>query len=375
MSTLTNNRNQKLREFEKASFSRFCLKHGYDEREYSEMIMDVVKSRVAASIADIDLRKLTDPWIRKHIETMQRATDYISMREQDNLASLRLYTQMISNHFRNLPINMHYVAALSKTLRLKEESDEAVATIKLIEAVPLISNWDLEFNAFVTGESEFDGLPGVCIYEVLLTSCQAFTSFVVPAVFDFEGRTAKLADTKKLELVANNAEFVDRLTGCLQFLLCEDADRRLAGEIGSYALQRILDLITTGSAGMVWLHEFGHLLQGHLRMPESHQIEFDADRFAFTLYAYEASTQPHGIWYFFGALATVFLLDILETVHRAKESKSHPLARSRMRAALEVLMEIAPAWEYTAYAYVCCLATVVNPTLQKRWAVSIDYSR
>jgi hypothetical protein len=136
----------------------------------------------------------------------------------------------------------------------------------------------------------------------------------------------------------------------------------------------ILALLGSGSVGMVWLHEFGHLLQGHLHSPESHQIELDADRFAFTLYAHVWAANPNGIWYCLGALTVLVVIDIIETVNRIEETKSHPSARRRLSAAVNIHNRTDPKQGAIGYYYICALATLISPTLRRKWNVTLDYS-
>jgi hypothetical protein len=378
MRTLTESGKKNLRNYERETLSRFCQEHGYDEDDFAKQAMAVVKRRLDAIVAGIDFENIPNPLLRQKLEArikaMNEATDFQTMKEVDNRGSLENYKEMITRHFKHIPIKMDYVAKLSKFLELNDAQDDVAATLQLIDSVPLLSSWEMEFNAFVTGASTFDGLPAIFIYEALLASCYVFISLVVPFLFEFAADGAALADPDKIEKIANDSDFVEALTNCLAFILCEKpADAISSASESPGIIAFIIGLLASGSMGMVWFHEIGHLVQGHLLEPQSHQIEFDADNFAFALYARETILRPNTIFAFLGALTVIFMLELLDTIHQAKESPSHPLSRTRMIAALKILSETNDAALGTAYAYIRNLAALVSPTLGKKWGVSINY--
>jgi len=92
-------------------------------------------------------------------------------------------------------------------------------------------------------------------------------------------------------------------------------------------------LVLDGTSGFVALHEFGHLLMGHLEKPYVPSLELEADSFAAKTLVNVAKDRYELSWIAFG-LATIF--NILEMIEVLNENtlETHPKAAERL-AALE----------------------------------------
>ena len=152
MNFLTSVGKRKLRNYEESSLRRFCQRQNLDEREYSERLLNVGKTKLDLVFTDQMIEEIDDPITRETLVAMKSASDYLSMREMDGVLHRQGFKKMIDFHFDVLPINCAYVHRLLASFEIKARAGDREAVLFLIDAIPLTSSWDLEFNAYVTGE-------------------------------------------------------------------------------------------------------------------------------------------------------------------------------------------------------------------------------
>ncbi|MEA2879482.1 MAG: hypothetical protein QOF14_4678, partial [Hyphomicrobiales bacterium] len=107
--------------------------------------------------------------------------------------------------------------------------------------------------------------------------------------------------------------------------------------------------------------------------PQSHRIEFEADEFAFAVFAKNQDDPKFDTLSGLGGITVFVLLDILEAIERRTESTSHPSAELRLKAALEFFDKAKIDLARKAPGYLWAVAAVCNPTLEATWGVSINY--
>src|SRR5205807_9264812 len=94
-----------------------------------------------------------------------------------------------------------------------------------------------------------------------------------------------------------------------------------------------------GAATFARLHEYGHLLMGHLEKPQRHALEYEADAFAYKVLT-EASRGISGGYFGsfpvkVGAISLLVMLLLIEAIEKHLPSPTHPSAAHRIMALLQ----------------------------------------
>jgi hypothetical protein len=370
MLKLTTAQEVKIRWLQEMSFKRYCEVCGYDEHEHAALLFSLLKAKwnrvMQNAKVDILAHKEEVPAL-----AILKQQNFLDMRRAEHEDRRLSYAATLANVAHHLPIAYEYTARLCGQLGLAKPTarrPQSIAT--LVESVPLLSSWELEFNAFMGGDSVIDGLPCICIYEALLSACNVFIDCVAPAAIDFgiKSRARSMSDCRALGC---QSTFIERLHTCLRLLLGEsNYSFGAEAELDSKTNNTILAM-TEGSVQAVWFHEFGHLLLGHLEQPESHKIEFEADKFALKVMAADGQNSPFLIWLGLGGITSLVLIHVIETIKCADEGRSHPSGRRRIEAAVDFWEEANPSLARAGRSYLQSLAAVCDPTLQQHWGVSL----
>jgi|GEM_PF-5174788 len=375
MFTLTANQKEKIRALHDDSFSEYCDTCGYEPKEHAELLLRMARTKMEHILEGVDLNSLPQnefgSRLRSAVHRMRAAKDFFEFRNVEHEERRHDTCAAILRLASELPIEYEYVEGLSRDLGLAS-APESDSVARLIEAVPIVSSWDFEFNAFVEGASLVDAVPCICVYETLLSTCDSVLHRVVPLALDFDGGV-KPAEINICKERGENPEFVEELRGCISMAMGEANFVKCGAVETDKMTYATVHVMVAASVQFVWYHEFGHLLQGHLMQPESHQLEFDADAFAFQIMACEPRDQSVDIWSALGSLTPLLIIDILETISQSPESQSHPKAKCRINRALKTLSTRNKRVIGPAIGYLRSLAAVCNPTLIKYWEVSLDY--
>ncbi len=374
--SLTAHQKQRIRTLHDDSFQAYCATCGYEPDEHAELLLGMAKAKFEYILDGIDIKDIPTNLGSRLISAivkMRAATDFFEFRNVEHEERRQYICAAITRLVPRLPIAYDYAARLCKDIGLVQPSLAKPASIaQLIESVPIISNWDFEFNAFVTGASLIDEIPCICVYETLLSTCAAFLHCIVPFVLDFKEK-AKLADIKDAEAMGKQPDFINELHDCITMAMGKTnfvKQGAVETEKNTYSTVHVM---VEASVQFVWYHEFGHLLQGHLAQPQSNQLEFDADSFAFRIIAHEPKDQSLDIWFALGSLMPLVIIDILETVSQLHEAQSHPAAKLRIERGVHAFKTDNPRAVRPALGYLRSLAAVCNPTLKSHWGVSLDY--
>jgi hypothetical protein len=367
---LTHMQRRKIREIQTRSFAAFCARCGYDETAHSKVLLGAAREKIRLLIGDVSLADMPDR-SATHARELLAAKDFLSLRDADLEYHRLAYAEYICEVAHLLPIDYEYVRRLCQRLGLAESTpNNPELARELVEAVPLISNWDFAFQAFVTSRPLVDDTPCICIYELLLAACDVFLHCVAPAAIAF-GDKARPASVDRSRAIGSDGAFMQQLGSCIELALGRRNDVVPGDSEADPKAYFTVHAMVDGSIQAVWLHEFGHLLQGHLEQAECHRVEFEADRFAFTAMS---AARDRGLWHGLGGLTTLVLLHIMETATRRVEDHTHPSGSRRLAAALELVRSASPELYAVAGSYLPALAAACSPTLKKHWGFSLNYT-
>ena len=371
MLSLTVTQQQKIRALNEDSFREYCETCGYHADEHAGDLLRIGKEQLEQALGGIKIEDVPNDERRSAISKMRSATDYFEFRTVEHERRRRAICATLTQFAPKLPITYDYVARLCQRLGLAEPSPTKPGSIaELIESVPIVSNWDFQFNASVA--SLVDYIPCICISELLLTTCDSFLHRVAPLAIEFKekARPAKIEDCAAM---GQRPDFMDELYGCISMAMGKSNFVKRGAVETDQKTYSTVHVMVEASVQAVWYHEFGHLLQGHLEQLRSHQLEFEADCFAFQVLSQESRNKSLDVWLGLGGLAPLVIIDIIETISQSPESESHPSGRRRIGEALNVFKRVNPRLVQPAVDYLRSLAAVCAPTLDKHWGVSLDY--
>ncbi|WP_157088152.1 hypothetical protein [Bradyrhizobium jicamae] len=335
MLKLTPGQERTVRQIQEHSFRAYCKHAGYEEQEHAALLFSFARKKLDDILANVDLKDIDDDEQRQRLEAILKADNFLDLRQAEMEDRRKGYAKTLAAAADRLPIAYEYTAGLCEKFGLAKPEAERPSSIRgWVEAVPLLMSWDWEFNAFMGKATLIDDLPCICIYESLLSACDAFLDCIAPVAINFGSKT-RARPTSDCEAMGSESEFMERLHSCLRLLLGESNYGLASKDEIERKSRNTIMAMTEGSVQMVWFHEFGHLLLGHLEQPESHTIEFEADRFALSVIANDTAGKPLAVWPGLGSMTIFILLDIIETIEKHDETPSHPSAKRRIKAALD----------------------------------------
>src|SRR5262249_55024213 len=183
MHALTDAQRNKVRQLNDASFEQYCSARGYDLERHKAYLFAVARSKYAPLLEITDFKKIPSdpPYLRPALKAIADATEFFEIYRAHIEWRRQASAHRLAKFADNLPLSEDYVARLCRRLHLPEPAaGRAEAVLKLMQSIPLISCWDMEFNASVSSTSAVDGLPCVSIYEMLLATSDIFLECVVP---------------------------------------------------------------------------------------------------------------------------------------------------------------------------------------------------
>jgi hypothetical protein len=370
MLALTAMQIKKLRELEESSFRQYCVRCGYNECEHAALLLSFAKQRVDAVIGSTSIDNVPDEQVRSLIRRMQDAENIFDLHHAESETRRLKNAILVSQLANELPISDDYVTGLCQRLGLVPPKTGLKDSVKaLLEAVPIVSRWNLEFNAFATEFSLVDDdVPCVCIDQTLLSACNSFVRCTAPAALQFDGAVGARSPDRARES-GSDPVFMERLQSVLLLALGRSNYSLSADVVNSRKTESTISLMVEGCVQAVWMHELGHLLRGHLEQDQSHSIEYEADQFAFSILLAQTSNESLNLWLTLGGIAMIVLIDIVEKIGRVTDSDSHPPGNRRIDAALNFLRKKNPRVGTAASRYVRSLAAACDPTLLKNWDV------
>lgn len=375
MLRLTPTQKARLRARELKSFLRACRRQGYDPDERREMLLEFTKADLRRFLDSV--RATDEPAAREFEESMRsifEADDYFTASELLFEDQRKALIEDLVITAPRLPINFAYLKELARQIGLREPTPEDPSSLEqFLLSIPTIILFDLEFNAFVNRDTLIDSIPCVSIYDPLLITLDAFSDLILPAIISFHpDGTVDPATPEQVTAYASNPDFQDACSSCLEVIFGQ-TDRPLTPTYDllmshkSTQWHRHQALVLTGAHYFVNYHEYGHLLMGHLAIPPSWRVEYEADYFANTMIARGPQTKPGQEWKAIGAILTIVLLAIIEAKYPVT-SNTQPPASLRLKMFIDCWGEPLRT-VYRDYARAIALAC--NETLMTRWGVAV----
>ncbi len=383
MSQLTRQQEETLRDLEMVSFNEFCSRIKKDSTSYAKQLSDVLigeLNRVIHLSGDGIPQSGTD-----HLRNAIQQTDIFGQLKivEDHANGTRL-THIVGGAPRQM-LNYRYLQSLAESMRLPVLSpgdDNALRA--LLDSVPLRLIWDNNFNAFVTGETLLDNIPCVCVYHTITSGLKSLAAVVATAIIELGDPFPIIIRCKEIR---HENSFKADCRKALQSILGEGdllvplSEQHVFGSQDQMQMY-IYTSIIAGAFDFVWLHEYGHLLLGHLLEEASHRVEFEADEFAaatmfsavekFPKFETLRATQPEVVeelvqlerkFYLWGAALSLSVMCLFD-LFQESESPTHPPGKARVKNIAKRYPEI------DILNFVRNVHHALNPTLQDYWGVS-----
>jgi hypothetical protein len=243
--------------------------------------------------------------------------------------------------------------------------------------------WENNFNAFVTHETLLDDIPCVCVFHTITSGLKALAQLVATAAVEIGN---PLPIIIRCSDIRNSVDFKTDCRKVLRTIFGEGDLLIPLHKQHAYSYRDGVHLsvytsLVAGAFDFVWLHEYGHLLMGHLLTGPSHKVEFEADEFAvstmfgavekFPKYEEFRVAQPElfvalvefeRTLYFFGAALSLSVLCLFD-LFRKGDSPTHPPGEARVNNLAKRFPTI------DIRSFVRNVHHALNPTLRDFWNV------
>jgi hypothetical protein len=379
---LTAGQRAMLQDLERASFDEYCRTARKDSAAYASFLSRVLTNEINT---ELPLYEAAPPSLREHFTNIVNSNDlFEQMRLVENHANQTRLDHVIRGSPREM-LNYDYLSSLANTLRLPipHRGDDNSLRL-LLDSVPLRLFWQNEFQAFVRHETLLDDIPCICAFQTISVSMKALAHLVATAV-------VRLGDPFPVVIecagLCNDDSFKADCRAVVSAILGKGdlhipLNRRHASEnMRNPVRVAIYGSLVAGACDFVWLHEYGHLVMGHLLTPQSHKIEFEADSFAsVTMFrAVEKFPKYEGLaeddrkfmiefdrtFYLLGAALSLTVLCMFD-LFDPRESLTHPAGMARVRN----LAAQCPSIDIVAF--VSNAQQALNPTLKGNWNLSFN---
>lgn len=282
--------------------------------------------------------------------------------------------------------NVNYLLSLAQALRLPAPSlinNDALRL--LLDSLPLQMMWDNNFNAFVNQQTLLGNIPCVCVFHTLVSGLKALAHLVGTAIIELGN---PLPIVIRCKAIRSEAGFKTDCRKVLKTIFGEGDMLISLNEDYCFGRQDkhhmfVYTCLTAGAFDFVWLHEYGHLLLGHLLKGPSHKVEFEADEFAIRTIFGAVETFPKmevigaahpGILkdyiklertlYLSGAALSLSVLCLFDLFGQGASS-THPLGEDRVQNVAKLYPE------FDLLNFVRNVHCALNPTLEEYWGVKI----
>ena len=383
MLQLTKQQEETLHDLEMASFNEFCSRIEKDSTSYARQLSDTLTdelNRVIHLSADGIPQSLTD-----HFRNAIQQNDIFGqMKIVEVHANMTRLTHIIGGAPRQM-LNYGYLQSIVENLHLPVLTpDDDNALRVLLDSLPLRLIWDNNFNAFVTGETLIDDIPCVCVYHAITSGLKSLAAVVSTAIIQLGDPFPVVIRCKEIR---NENSFKTDCRKALQSIFGEGdllipISKQHAFGSQDQMQMYFYSMIVSGAFDFVWLHEYGHLLLGHLLEGPSYHVEFEADEFAavtmfnavekFPKFEILRATQPEIVedmlqlertFYLYGAALSLSVLCLFDLFQKS-ESSTHPPGKARVQNIAKLYPEI------DILNFVRNVNQALDPTLQDYWDVS-----
>lgn len=365
---------------ERLAFAAYCNQRGDDPSASEKAVLRAIKQEQERWIEHLSLKSVPiPPKLQAYLTSVLSSTDLWSAKHLISSSIREGYCRSIVREISRLPINHTYVRKLSHELHLsKDTSNEAKVIQNLVISIPFFHRFDLQFNAFVSRESLVDGVPCICIYEILKTVTDFFPHLILPVILKEAQGAIDVMPSAECQVLASQPDFMFSLKSCFDALFggfdyiavlrCIRTSSHLS--MG----KEIRTLIAEGAQDFIAYHEYGHLLGGHFAIGPCRKVEDEADFFAILMITSKGNFSDE-FWFFrlLGAVSLHILLLILEQKYGEVNDSTHPSARDRMWLLMEALnLAVNSSVVPILRSYVENIVTACNPTLKMGWGFTID---
>jgi len=372
MFNLTANERNALHRLEMESFKRYCRLIDVEPIEYEAYLLATLKSEWRRWRDVMEVTARTRPGAaEEYVRRYEGAQTFWEYKRVEVIDHVERIVENIRPLVPALPINWTYLGNIARRFGAtvpKEGDVDSLAA--LLRELPHVQTYEIEMNAFVTAHSPIGTLPAVFVYEHLMVTLDVFLQTVLAQVIVRTPHgTAFVVDESLWDLRGRNEAFVAGLRSVVEMLLGRTGaavlDERLLLSHASPELFNVSRAIGYGAGEFVRLHEYAHLLLGHLELPAGPQLELAADRFAYDVI--DASDESIAFWARLGAIGALVAFVLVEVIER-RISDTHPPALARIKALLHKADRETAwlRWHVVAMLAVCC------ETLQREYGVPAE---
>lgn len=372
-----------LRKLETASFNQFCKRAGKDATSYAALVSDVLIDELKTAIhtaGDGIPQSLSDHFRN----AIQESNMFEKIRIIEDHANATRLSHIIRGAPRQM-INYSYLSTLAEALGLPIPSPADDTPLRvLLDALPLRLMWDNNFNAFVKRETLLANIPCICVFHTITSGLKALADLVATAIVEIGDPlpiVIRCSDIRKEPSFKTDCRNVLQAIFGEGNLLIPLHEKHAYGRRDSMHLY-LHTYFVSGAFDFVWLHEYGHLLLGHLLKGPSHRVEFEADEFAaatmfravetFPKYEMARAEEPEVVQdlvefdrtlYIFGAALALSVLCLFD-LFRMGDSPTHPPGKARVHN----IAKRYPAIDILSF--VRNVHQALNPTLEDYWSVT-----
>lgn len=353
------------------SFARYCAEIGVAPEDAARQRMEQIRQSADESLAALAAKGAAIPQTVLDFQETVKKGDFFRALRQLTIQEKLYFAMEMTKITHLLPINFAYLQTLAQRCGLPSLSrDSPFEFAQFILSTPHVDLFDMEFNAFVSKHTVFNGRPYVCVYEQLFAAATALCSVVLPCLFWTNQRgEVTVASEHELQRRSVEQDFMDACKMALQVVFSErDSAQVSYPRFDPTATDWFYrNLMLSGATDFVWYHEYGHLLMGHLEREPALDLEFEADNFAARALLATFHEKPEAAhWRVTGAIGMLMVLLILEG--RQPTHGTHPSAPAR-------LQRVQDHYEGLFIPVANGIATLCNPSLHDSWKFEIDLRR
>lgn len=331
---------QSLDLLEQRSFRDYCVAMHYDPSAHASLLLAAAKADWQRFMTTLQ-ETATNPEAAQSIANPYLSAtswvDYKRLQIADDVDRVAAYITPLRY---SLPIDWAYLEQVASEAKIPiPRIADPLTLAAFLKEIPHALIYGVELNAFVTRDRSIGDLPAVFVYEHLMAAVEVFLDIILKQVIGVNPRgNATVVDESLWGELGRSDPFVQALRGAIDMVLLRSdsalIDSSLALSHSSSRFHAMSRFVFLGAGDFVRLHEYGHLLMGHLRYRPRPALELLADRFAMSVLASECSdTSGSTFWARLGAIGALVVLMVCDLIE-GLPIDTHPPARARIRALL-----------------------------------------
>ena len=277
-----------MKELRLTSFNRLAAKLDRDPSELEAYLFKYIVQSSEQTLAYYD-REEKDAAHRGFLDTAAKSNNYWAyVRAQEEYLRSETIDLFFNERIYRMNVNVKYLEKIGAQLPapvavIKDQEDLEIILLQ----IPLILRHDLDFNAFIARSSTTSDVPYLGLNLALLHVLDVFTVKVAQLIttpVDTEAavKVFKFKSPGDIEAAAQDPYTVSVLISCVEILLGRDF-HAVKIETDPIADSFMYHATVPPALNFISLHEYGHLLLGHIELERSKEAELQADLFG-TLY-------------------------------------------------------------------------------------------